>query len=91
MCGPKLLSPYSDSLRAGWSGYQIPDETRLSAFVQTGLGAHRPPRKMGTESLSGVKRPGRGTDYPPSSSNEVKERVEPYLYSPSVSSWAAPG
>jgi hypothetical protein len=29
-----------------------------------------------------VKRPKRGADHPPSSSAEVKERVELYLYSP---------
>jgi hypothetical protein len=34
-----------------------------------------------------IKRPGRGVDHPPSSSAEVKERVELYLYSPSGPSW----
>jgi len=43
---------------------------------------------MGTESFSGVKRPGRGVDHPPPSIAEVKERVELYLYSPSGPSWA---
>jgi hypothetical protein len=38
-----------------------------------------------------VQRPGRGFDYPPPSSGKVKERVEPYLYSPSVPSWQATG
>ena len=33
--------------------------------------------------VPGVKRPGRGVDHPPTSSAEVKERVEPYFYSPS--------
>jgi len=42
---------------------------------------------MGTDSLPGVKRPGRGVDYPPPSSAEVKERVELYLYSPYGPSW----
>jgi len=31
---------------------------------------------LGTGYLPGVKRPGRGVDHPPSSSAEVKERVE---------------
>ena len=35
----------------------------------------------------GVKRLGRGTDYPPSSSAEVKERIKLYIYSPSGPSW----
>jgi len=45
-------------------------------------GVHPASCKMGTGSLPGVKRPGRGVDPPPSSA-EVKERVELYLYSPS--------
>jgi hypothetical protein len=40
---------------------------------------------------TGVKRPGRGVDHPPSSSAEVKERVELYLCSPSGSSWPVIG
>jgi len=36
---------------------------------------------MGTGSLSGVKLPGRRVDHPPSSSADVKERVELYLFS----------
>jgi hypothetical protein len=44
---------------------------------------------MGTESLPGVKRPGRGLDHPPPSSTEVKERVERYIYSSSGPSWPA--
>ena len=38
-------------------------------------------------SFPGVKRPGRGVDHPPPCSADVKERVEPYLYSTSGSSW----
>jgi hypothetical protein len=38
-----------------------------------------------------VKRPARGVDHPPSSSAEVKERVELYLYSPSGPSWPVLG
>ena len=34
-------------------------------------------------SRGGVKRPGRGVDYPPLSRVDVKERVELYLYSTS--------
>ena len=38
-----------------------------------------------------VKWPGRVIDHPPPSSAEVKERVELYLYSPSVPSWTVIG
>jgi hypothetical protein len=65
----------------------IPVVARYSAPVQTGPGAHTASYTMGTGSFAGVKRPGRGVDYPPTSSAEVKERVELYLYSPSVPSW----
>jgi len=38
-------------------------------------------------SLPGVTQRGRGVNHPPPSRAEVKERVQPYLYSPSGSSW----
>ena len=56
---------------------------RFSAPVQTGARARPAPNKRGTGSLPKLKRSGRGVDYPLSSSAEVKERVEPDLYSPS--------
>jgi len=65
--------------------------TRFSPPVQTGPGAHPPSYTIGTGSFPGVKRPGRGFDRPPSSSAEVKERVEPYLYYPSGPSWPVLG
>jgi hypothetical protein len=40
-------------------------EARFSTFVQTGPGAHPASYTMGTGSLPGVKRPGRGVDHPP--------------------------
>jgi len=66
-------------------------EARFSASVQTGPGAQSASYTMGTRSSPGVKRPGRGVDYPPPSSAEVKERVELYLYSPSGTSWPVIG
>jgi len=53
---------------------------RVSAPVQTGLGAHSASYTMGTGSLPGVKRPGRGADHPSPSSAEVEGRVELYIY-----------
>ena len=64
---------------------------RFSATVQTGPGAHSASYKMGTGSFPGVKRSGRGVNYPPLSRAEVKERIELYLYSPSVPSWQVTG
>jgi len=57
----------------------------------TGPGAHPASYTMGTGSLPGLKRPGRGVDNPPSSSAEVKERIELYLYSSSGPSWSVVG
>jgi hypothetical protein len=56
----------------------------LPAPVQTGPGTHPVSCTMGTGSFPGVKRPGCVVDHPPPSRTEVKERVELYLYSPSV-------
>ena len=66
-----LPERHSDSLPAGQSGDRIPVGVRYSAPVQTGPEAHPASYTMG-----------RGADHPPSSSAEVKERVELYLYSP---------
>jgi hypothetical protein len=68
---------------------------KVSAPIQTSPGAHPASYTMGTVSFPGVKRPGRGVHHPPSSSAEVKERVELYLYSTSgpsspVLGWTLP-
>ena len=60
---------------------------RFSSPVQNGPGAHPASCRMGTGSFPEVKRPGRGVDHPPTSSAQVKERVELYLCSPSGLSW----
>jgi len=78
-------------LRAGWSGDRLPVGARFSAPVQTGPGAHPASYTMGTGSFPGVKWPGRGVDHPPTSSAEVKVRVELYLYTPSGPSWPVVG
>jgi hypothetical protein len=59
-------------LRSGWSGDRILVGARFFAHVQTGPGVHPATCTTGTESFPGVKRPGRGTDHPLSSSGEVK-------------------
>jgi hypothetical protein len=64
---------------------------RFSAPVQTGSEAHPASCTMGTGSFAGVKQQVRGTDHPPPSSAEVKERVELYLCSPSSPSWLVLG
>ena len=71
--GPGWLSLYSDSLRAGRSGYRIPVWARFLAPVQTGPGAHQASYTVGTESLAGVKWPERGVDYPPHLAPKLKE------------------
>jgi hypothetical protein len=52
----------------------------FSAPVPTGPGAHLTSYTVSTGSFLGVKRPGRDVDHPPTSSAEVKEIVELYLY-----------
>jgi hypothetical protein len=48
-------------------------EAKFSAPVQTGPGAHTASYTIGTGSLPGVKRPGRGVGHPHPSSAEVKK------------------
>jgi len=64
---------------------------RFSALLQAGPEAHPDSCTMGTGSFPGVKRPGCGVDHPPTSSADVKERVELYLYSPYGPSWPVLG
>ena len=66
-------------------------EARFSAPVQTGPGTHPASYTMGTGSLPGVKRPGRGIDHSPPFSDEVEGRVELYVCSPSGPSWPVVG
>jgi len=78
---------YTDSLLAGRSGDRIPMGARSLAPIQTDPASY----KMGTGSVPGVKRPGRGVDHPPQSSVEVKERIELYIYSTSGPLWPVKG
>jgi hypothetical protein len=78
----------SDSQCAGRSGDQIPVETRFSAPVQTGPGAHPAPYTMDTGSYPGVKRPRRGVSYLTTSSAEVIHKVQLYVYPPSRPTWS---
>jgi len=91
MYGSGELRRCGESLRVGRSGDWIPVGARFSAPVQTGRGAHPASYTIRTGSFPGVKRPGRGVDHPPTSSAEVKERVELHLYSPSGPSWPVLG
>ena len=66
-------------------GRDIPHPSRSA------LGAHSASCTTGTGFLQRVKRQGRGVEHPPTSSDEVKESVELYLYSPSGPSWPVLG
>jgi hypothetical protein len=72
-------------------GRRIPVGARFSNPVQTDPGAHQATCTMAIGSFQKVKRPGRGVNHPPSSSAEVKERVELYLHSPSSTSMGCSG
>ena len=64
---------------------------RFSATVQNGPGAHSAPIQWVPGLSWGVKRPGRGVEDPPPSRDEVKKRIELYLYSPSGPTWPVLG
>jgi hypothetical protein len=65
----------------------MPLGATFSAPLQTGPRAHPVSYRMGTGLSPGVKRPGRGVNYPSPSSAEVKERVELNLCSSSGPLW----
>jgi hypothetical protein len=72
----------------GWTvGEQILVGATFSAHIQTSPRAHPASYRMGTRWFQGVKQLVHGINHPPTSSAKVKEIVELYLYSPSVSSW----
>jgi hypothetical protein len=70
-----------------FGGDRFPVGVRISAPVKTGSEAQLASYTMGTGSLPGVKRPGRGVDNPPPSSAEFMERVELCLCFSSGPSW----
>jgi len=72
-------------------GIEFRWEARFSAPVQAGHEAHPASYTMGTGSFRGVKWLGSGVEHQTTSSAEVKERVELYLYSPSGPSWPVLG
>jgi len=76
--------------RYGLDGPWIESRWRwdFSHLSRPAPGAHPASYTMGTGSLPGIKRPGRGFDHPHPSGTEVKERVELYLYSTSGPSWS---
>ena len=66
-------------------------ESRLGGARFSAPGAHPAFYSMCTGTFPGVKRPGRGVDYPPPSSAQVKGRVQLYLYSAYGPSWLVIG
>jgi len=77
-----LLFSISTKLQARQSEARTPVWARdlsLLQNAQTDPGAHPASYKKGTGSFPTVEHPGRGVNHPPSSSPEVKERVEQYL------------
>jgi len=90
--GPRLLSQYSNSLRAGRSGDRIPVGSEIfPTRPETALRPTQPPVPVGTGSILGDEAAGTWRWPPPPSSAEVKERVELYLYSSSGPSWPVLG
>jgi hypothetical protein len=65
VCVCVCMGRYRDTLRARRYGDRILVGAKFSAPVQTGRGVHPPSYTMGTGSLRGVKRPGRGADHTP--------------------------
>jgi hypothetical protein len=90
--GPDSIVSWSNNLlQAGRSGDQIPVRARYSTPVQTSPGAHPAYYTKGTGSFLAVKWPVQGVEHPPTSSTDVKESIELYLYFPSGPLWPVLG
>jgi hypothetical protein len=91
--GRSRYSSVGIAIRYGLDGPGIESRwvPKFSALVQNGPEAHPASCTMGTGSFPGVKRTGCGVDHPPTSSFDVKERVELYLYSPYGPLWPVLG
>jgi len=60
---------------------------RFSSLVHIGFGVHSACCTMATGYFPRAKRQGRGIDNPTPFKDKVKERVQPYISSPSETSW----
>jgi len=76
--------------RYGVDGPGIESRRRrdIPQLSRPALGPTKPPVQWVSGIFPGVKRSEGGVHYPTSSGAEVKENVEPYLYSPSGASWS---
>ena len=76
----------SIATRHGLDGQGIESRcgARLPAHVHTAPEAPRSLLCNAYQIFPGVKEPGRGVDHPLTSSAEVEERIELYIYSPCV-------
>jgi hypothetical protein len=80
---PGLLSRYSNLLRAGRCGDRILVAARFSTTEKTDPGAYPAYCKMSTGFFPEGKPGGTRLDHLPTSSAEVKGKVEIYIYFPS--------
>jgi len=64
---------------------------RFSVPFQTGPGVNLTSNTLGSVPFLRLNRPGRGFDHTPTSSHEVKERAELYIYSLSGPTWPVLG
>ena len=84
-------SRYSNSLRAGWSGDQIPVGGEIFHTCPDRSWDQSTSYAMDTGSFPGLNWPKRGVDLPHASSADVKEREKLYLYSSFGHSWPVRG
>jgi hypothetical protein len=85
---PRTNSSVRIAHRYGLDGPRIESRLwgggRFFALVQTGCGTHPSSYKMSIGSFLELKGPGRGVNQPRSFSDEVKVKVELYIFSSSV-------
>jgi hypothetical protein len=98
---PVHTSPLPHTCHMPRPSHSVSECYRMKLFIndnvtycnekQTVPGAYPAPYTVGTGSFSGVKLPGRDVNLQPPCRTKVKERVDLYLYSPSLPSWRLMG
>ena len=88
--GTGYRSRYDYTLRAGRSGNRNPVAT-FSALIEAGPRIHPAPCKIGIGLFPGLKRSSRVVDHLSRFNAKDKERVELYVYLPTVLSWQVIG
>jgi hypothetical protein len=83
LCPPQIWTWTAQSVQRLATSWTVREWNASVGEIFRTLGTTQPPAQWVPNLFTGDKAAGRGVNFPPPSSTEVKERVELHLYSPS--------